>query len=110
MEADKGLFRDLLFSKFDAVHLILSTDFPAIPEKQRCNVACRLLKVCEPIFQIYNLGDDFAAKTEFRQLKEDLKIGIRTWIEDNGVPGYVSKQQERVKTSISKSLSKFTHQ
>lgn len=90
--------------------MILSTDFPAIPEEQRRNVARRLLKVCEPIFLLYNLGDDYASKAEFRQLKEELKIGIRNWIDDNGVPGYVSKQQERVKTSISKSLSKFTHQ
>ena len=30
--ADKVLFRGLLFSKYDTVHLILTTDFPAIPE------------------------------------------------------------------------------
>jgi len=100
----------LLFSKFDAVHLILSTDFPSIPEDQRRKIACRLLKVCEPVFHVYNLGDDFATRAEFRQLKEDLKICIRNWIDDNGVPGYVSKQQERVKTSISKPLSKLIHQ
>ena len=91
------------------MHLILSTDFPSIPEDQRCKIACRLLKVCEPVFRLYNLGDDYATKAEFRQLKEELKISIRNWIDDNGVPGYVSKQQERVKTSISKPLSKFTN-
>lgn len=30
--ADKVLFRGLLFSKYDTVHLILATDFPIIPE------------------------------------------------------------------------------
>ena len=35
LAADKVLFRGLLFSKYDTVHLILATDFPAIPENQR---------------------------------------------------------------------------
>ncbi|WP_276762972.1 DUF1896 family protein [Alistipes sp.] len=37
--ADKVLFRGLLFSKYDTVHLILATDFPIIPENQRQEIA-----------------------------------------------------------------------
>ena len=73
--ADKVLFRGLLFSKYDTVHLILATDFPIIPENQRQEIALRLVRICAPIF---------------RQLKEELRTGIRTWIDENGVPGYRS--------------------
>jgi len=41
--ADKVLFRGLLFSKYDTVHLILATDFPIIPENQRQEIALRRL-------------------------------------------------------------------
>lgn len=88
--ADKVLFRGLLFSKYDTVHLILATDFPAIPESQRQEVALRLTRICAPIFRAYNLNDDFAEQPEFRQLKEELRTGIRNWIDENGVPGYHS--------------------
>ena len=88
--ADKVLFRGLLFSKYDTVHLILATDFPAIPESQRKEVALRLTRICTPIFRAYNLNDDFAEHPQFRQLKEDLRPGIRNWIDENGVPGYHS--------------------
>lgn len=88
--ADKVLFRGLLFSKYDTVHLILATDFPAIPDSQRQEVALRLTRICAPIFRAYNLNDDFAERPEFRQLKEELRTGIRNWIDENGVPGYHS--------------------
>ena len=88
--ADKMLFRGLLFSKYDTVHLILATDFPAIPESQRQEVALRLTRICAPIFRAYNLNDDSAEQPEFRQLKEELRTGIRNWIDENGVPGYHS--------------------
>lgn len=88
--ADKVLFRGLLFSKYDTVHLILATDFPAISESQRQEVALRLTRICAPIFRAYNLNDDFAEQPEFRQLKEELRTGIRNWIDENGVPGYHS--------------------
>ncbi len=88
--ADRVLFRGLLFSKYDTVHLILATDFPAIPESQRQEGALRLTRICAPIFRAYNLNDDFAERPEFRQLKEDLRTGIRNWIDENGVPGYHS--------------------
>ena len=86
--ADKVLFRGLLFSKYDTVHLILATDFPAIPDSQRQEVALRHTRICAPIFRAYNLNDDFAERPEFRQLKEELRTGIRNWIDENGVPGY----------------------
>lgn len=89
-DADKVLFRGLLFSKYDTVHLILSTDFPAIPENQRQEVALHLTRICAPVFRMYDLSDDFAERSEFRQLREELRIGIRNWIDENGVPGYRS--------------------
>ena len=78
--ADKVLFRGLLFSKYDTVHLILTTDFPAIPENQRQEIALRLVRICAPIFRAYDLKDDFSERPEFRQLKEELRTGIRSLI------------------------------
>lgn len=57
--ADSVLFRGLLFSKYDTVHLILATDFPIIPENQRQEIALRLVRICAPIFRAYDLKDDF---------------------------------------------------
>lgn len=88
--ADSVLFRGLLFSKYDTVHLILATDFPIIPENQRQEIALRLVRICAPIFRAYDLKDDFSERPEFRQFKEELRTGIRTWIDENGVPGYHS--------------------
>ena len=86
--ADKVLFRGLLFSKYDTVHLILATEFPIIPENQRQEIALRLVRICAPIFRTYDLKDDFSERPEFRRLKEELRTGIRNWIDENGVPGY----------------------
>lgn len=83
--ADRSLFRGLLFSKFDTIDLILANDFPDIPEDQRRTVARALLTPCEPIFAGYALGDDFASRPEFRQLKAELRLGIRQWIDDNAL-------------------------
>ena len=74
--ADSVLFRGLLFSKYDTVHLILATDFPIIPENQRQEIALRLVRICAPIFRAYDLKDDFSERPEFRQLKEELRTGI----------------------------------
>ena len=96
--ADRSLFRGLLFSKFDTIDLILANDFPDIPEDQRRTVARALLTPCEPIFAGYALGADFASRPEFRQLKAELRLGIRQWIDDNGPPGYEAKLRHRVRT------------
>ena len=63
---------------------------PAIPENQRQEIALRLVRICAPIFRAYDLKDDFSERPEFRQLKEELRTGIRSWIDENGVPGYHS--------------------
>ena len=67
--ADRILFRGLLFSPYDTVHLILETDYPAIPQSQRQTVALKLTRICSPIFERTPLGDDFVQRPEFRLLK-----------------------------------------
>ena len=86
--ADRILFRGLLFSPYDTVHLILETDYPAIPQSQRQTVALKLTQICSPIFERTPLGDDYAQRPEFRLFKERLRRAIRRWIDENGVPGY----------------------
>ena len=77
---------------------IASTGRTAATEDQRRTVARALLTPCEPIFAGYALGDDFASRPEFRQLKAELRLGIRQWIDDNGPPGYEAKLRHRVRT------------
>lgn len=60
--ADRILFRGLLFSPYDTVHLILETDYPAIPQSQRQTVALKLTRICSPIFERTPLGDDFVQR------------------------------------------------
>lgn len=91
--ADRILFRGLLFSPYDTVHLILETDYPAIPQSQRQTVALKLTRICTPIFERTPLGDDYAQRPEFRLLKERLRRAIRRWIDENGVPGYQSPER-----------------
>lgn len=91
--ADRILFRGLLFSPYDTVHLILETDYPAIPQSQRQTVALKLTRICSPIFERTPLGDDFVQRPEFRLLKERLRRAIRRWIDENGVPGYQSPER-----------------
>lgn len=102
-EADRSLFRGLVFSKFDTICLTLATDFPMIPQDQRPQVARKLLSLCDPIFQTYNIRDDFASRPEFRQLRQELKISIGNWFDDNGIPGYKARLRNREKTKVSKS-------
>ena len=91
--ADRILFRGLLFSPYDTVHLILETDYPAIPQSQRQTVALKLTQICSPIFERTPLGDDYAQRPEFRLFKERLRRAIRRWIDENGVPGYQSPER-----------------
>lgn len=92
--ADRILFRGLLFSPYDTVHLILETDYPAIPPpSQRQAVALKLTRICSLIFERTPLGDDFAQRPESRLLKERLRRAIRRWIDENGVPGYQSPER-----------------
>lgn len=91
--ADGSLFRNLLFSRFDTIHLILALDYPNIPVDQRRNVARALMPVCKDSFASLPLGDDYASRPEFRQLKEELRKNIRCYIDENGVPGYKPKLQ-----------------
>ena len=37
-------------------------------------------------------------KTTVPQLKAELRLGIRQWIDDNGPPGYEAKLRHRVRT------------
>ena len=70
----------------------------ARPFADRPQTVKPLLTPCEPIFAGYALGDDFASRPEFRQLKAELRLGIRQWIDDNGPPGYEAKLRHRVRT------------
>ena len=47
-----------------------------------------ILRCC--LSHLKDLKDDFSERPEFRQLKEELRTGIRSWIDENGVPGYHS--------------------
>ena len=91
--ADRILFRGLLFSPYDTVHLFLVKKYLVIPHSLCQTVSLKLIRICSPIFERTPLGDDFAQRPEFRLLKERLRRAIRRWIDENGVPGYQSLER-----------------
>ncbi len=84
-KADEQLFRDLLFSPFDTVHLILATDCPELGRRQRYELTTRLLKLFAPLFIQYRLGDDYTEREAFQKLKQTLRKRIRQWMLGNEI-------------------------
>lgn len=84
-KADERLFRGLLFSPFDTIHLILATDYPELGRRQRYELTIRMLKLFVPLFSQYRLGDDYAEREAFQKLKRALRERIRQWMLENGI-------------------------
>lgn len=83
--ADDQLFRGLLFSAFDTVHLILATDYPELGRRQRYELTIRLLRLFAPLIRQYRLTDDHAGQEAFRKLKQSLRKRIRQWMFESGI-------------------------
>lgn len=84
--ADYILFEGLHFSKFDTVFQVVCNEFDTVMADEELRpFAIRMLSVCEPIFNTYELTDDFAYGTDYDLLYTELTGTIAIWIEENGL-------------------------
>lgn len=84
--ADNILFQNLRFSKFDVVFKVVCNEFYLLmPDEVLRLFAIKMFSVCEPVFELYCLTEDFADSAEFDQLYTELTGTIQIWIEENGI-------------------------
>ncbi|MDM1048218.1 MULTISPECIES: DUF1896 domain-containing protein [Bacteroidota] len=80
------LFENLHFSKFDTVFQVVCNEFDTIMADEELRpFALKMFPVCEPVFERYELTDDFTYDTEFDLLYTELTGTIAIWIEENGL-------------------------
>ena len=80
------LFEGLHFSRFDTVFQVVCQEFDTIMADEELRpFALKMFSVCEPIFERYELTDDFAYTTDYDRLYTELTGTIAIWIEENGI-------------------------
>ena len=84
-QANDTLHAGLAFSKFQTILSVLEQDFEAIPERQRRSLAERMLLVCEPVFSLHEINDDFEYSPEFNILIFELIGTIQIYLDEHGV-------------------------
>lgn len=84
-QANSALHAGLAFSKYQTILSVLEQDFEAISEQQRRSVAERMLPVCEPVFSLYEINDDFEYSPEFDILTFELIGTIQIYLDEHGV-------------------------
>lgn len=84
-QTNDALHAGLAFSKYQTILSVLEQDFDAIPEPQRRSVAERMLPVCEPVFSLYEINDDFEYSPEFNILTFELIGTIQIYLDEHGV-------------------------
>lgn len=80
------LFEDLHFSQFDTVYQVVCNEFETIMADEELRpFALMILPICKPVFQNYELTDDFENTPEYDLLYTELTGTIALWIEENGL-------------------------
>ncbi|RLJ75091.1 DUF1896 family protein [Pedobacter alluvionis] len=84
--AEKVLFEDLHFSKFDLVFKVVCNEFHQLMADEELRpFSIKMLTVCETVFAQYTLTEEFADSPEFDILYTELTGIIQIWIEENGL-------------------------
>jgi hypothetical protein len=84
--AEQVLFENLHFSKFDTIFKIVCNEFDTVMADQELHpFALEMLSICEPVFDQYELTEEFADSEEFDLLYTELTGTIQIWIEENGI-------------------------
>ncbi|KOS05303.1 hypothetical protein AM493_04100 [Flavobacterium akiainvivens] len=80
------LFENLHFSKFDTIFQVICNEFDTIMADEELRpFALKMFPVSEPVFDQYELTNDFAYNTEYDLLYTELTGTIAIWIEENGL-------------------------
>ncbi|WP_316795469.1 DUF1896 family protein [Pedobacter agri] len=86
LAADDILFHNLRFSRFDMIFKVVCNEFYLLmPDEALQLFAIKMFSVCESVFKLYILTEDFADSPEFDQLYSELTGTIQIWIEGNGI-------------------------
>lgn len=80
------LFEGLQFSKFDTVFKVVCNEFDTIMADEALRpFALKMLPICEPVFENYELTDEFTDTSAFDLCYTELTGTIALWIEENGL-------------------------
>ncbi|WP_306349896.1 DUF1896 domain-containing protein [Flavobacterium sp. '19STA2R22 D10 B1'] len=80
------LFKNLYFSRFDAVFQVVCNEFDTIMADEELRpFALKMLRVCAAAFSNYELSDDFAYSYEFDLLYTEITGTISIWIQKHGL-------------------------
>lgn len=80
------LFKNLNFSRFDTVFLVVCNEFDTImADEQLRPFTLKMFPVCEAVFSRYELTDDFAYSYEFDLLYTEITGTIAIWIQEHGL-------------------------
>lgn len=83
--ADSILYEGLIFSRFDTLCCILSTEYPEIPNKRLRVLALDLEEHCKDVFEHYNLDDGLVNRREYNHLIAELITSVRLYFEQNHI-------------------------
>lgn len=84
--AEIVLFEDLHFSKFDTVFQVVCQEFDTIMADEELRpFALKMFPVCLPLFEQYELTDNFAYTTHYDLLYTEITGTIQIWIEEHGL-------------------------
>lgn len=83
--ANEVLFSGLRFSKYKTILSIMESDFLTIPENKRPSFALKMLNRCKPIFDRYQIEDDFETRSEYSLLCWELLGAIQNYIDTDGI-------------------------
>ncbi|BFK95048.1 DUF1896 family protein [Alistipes onderdonkii] len=81
--ADSILYEGLIFSRFDTLYCILTTEYPEIPDKRLRVLAQDLEAPCKDVFEHYNLDDGLVNRSEYNHLISELITAVRLYFEQN---------------------------
>lgn len=84
--ASEILFEGLYFSRFDTVFQIVCNEFDHLMADEELRpFALRMLAVCSPVFNKYELSDDLSYSPNFDELYSELTGEIALWIAEHGL-------------------------
>ncbi|MCA6067960.1 DUF1896 domain-containing protein [Chryseobacterium sp. RG1] len=82
--ADHILFEKLHFSKFETVLSIVSKNFANLMRYDELEpFSMKMLELCTPLFDKYELSDDFAYTYDYDKLYMEITTSIINWVNES---------------------------
>lgn len=81
-QANAVLYKDLRFSKFEAIYEIVADWFPEVAPENRLRFCYDMIGKCDDIFSRYTFTDDFESTPEYPKLQLELTGIIQYHLEN----------------------------